>query len=58
MIVVSVICNLILYLFIYLKWRKDCKEIGRDKLAVSLEERLSAAFIFITLPFLCALLKG
>jgi len=29
----------ILFIPFYLIWRKDCKEIGKDNLAVSLEER-------------------
>jgi hypothetical protein len=29
----------ILFIPFYLIWRKDCKEIGKENLAVSLEER-------------------
>jgi hypothetical protein len=38
-IVLSVILQIVLFIPFYLIWRKDCKEIGKDKLAVSLEER-------------------
>ena len=39
------ICNLlqiILFVPFYLIWKNDCKEIGKDKLAVSLAERFIA----------------
>lgn len=38
--------NFILYLIIFLVWRNDCKEIGVEKLAVSLAERIFTAFVF------------
>ena len=31
--------QLIMFIPFYLVWRKDCKTIGKDKLAVSLEKR-------------------
>jgi len=41
-IVVCILMQLILFLPFYLLWRKDCKELGKDNLAVSLEERFFA----------------
>jgi hypothetical protein len=38
-IVVCILLQLILFLPFYLLWRKDCKKLGKDNLAVSLEER-------------------
>ena len=35
---------------IVIDWRKDCKEIGRENLAVSLGERLRAFFLCFVLP--------
>lgn len=36
---ICVILQLILFLPFYFIWRKDCKEIGKDDLAVPLSER-------------------
>jgi hypothetical protein len=38
-ILVCVLLQFIFFIPFYLIWRKDCKEIGKDNLAVSLEER-------------------
>lgn len=38
--------QIILFIPFYLIWRKDCKAIGKDKLAVSLGERFIAWIIF------------
>lgn len=48
--------NFILYLMTFLIWKKDCKEIGVEKLAVSLTERLFRVFAVFTLPMLIVLL--
>ena len=45
-IVVCILLQLILFLPFYLIWRKDCKELGKDNLAVSLEERFFAWLVF------------
>ena len=34
-----IVLQLIMFVPFYLMWRKDCKTIGKDKLAVSLGER-------------------
>lgn len=41
---------------IVIDWRKDCKEIGRENLAVSLGERLRAFFLCFVLPVILVLL--
>ena len=45
-IVVCILLQLISFLPFYLIWRKDCKELGKDNLAVSLEERFFAWLVF------------
>lgn len=39
---ICIALQLILFLPFYIIWRKDCKEIGKDNLAVSLGERFLA----------------
>ena len=46
--------NVALYAYVYFSWRKDCKEIGKEQLAVSLRERIRAAFLCFTLPCILA----
>lgn len=55
MIVLLLALNVMTYAWVYFSWRKDCKEIGKDRLAVSLGERVKAAFLCITLPCLLGL---
>ena len=38
--------QLVMFIPFYLVWKNDCKTIGKDKLAVSLEERFIAWLIF------------
>lgn len=48
LLIFSLICVLLQIIVIvvcYICWKKDCKEIGKENLAVSLEERLFAGFI-------------
>ena len=47
---VVLLLNVLAYLLTYINYRKDCKEIGREKLAVSLKERMQALFMCLTLP--------
>lgn len=47
--------QIILFIPFFFNWRKDCKEIGKENLAVSLEERFTAWIIFFPIwivPFL------
>ena len=52
--------QVVLFIPFYFVWRKDCKEIGKDNLAVSLAERFRAwLFVFPLwfVPILCVV-KG
>ena len=47
--------QIILFIPFFLVWRKDCKEIGKENLAVSLKERFVTWVIFCpiwAIPFL------
>lgn len=54
-VLATVVLNAIIYACVYCIWRRDCKEIGKDHLAVSLGERIRAAFLCVTLPCLLGL---
>lgn len=43
-------------LLVIITYIRDCKEIGKDDLAVSLSERLFTYFVFIFLPILLCVL--
>lgn len=36
---ICIFLQILLFIPFYFKWKKDCKEIGKDNLAVSLAER-------------------
>ena len=55
-IIICIVSNLFVYGIVYKIWLNDCKEIGKDNLAVSLLERLRATFLVITLPCVVGLL--
>lgn len=42
--------------WVLLEYRKDCKEYGKENLAVPLEDRLKAYFFCIVLPVVMGLL--
>ena len=44
LIVISI--QFLLFVPFYFIWRKDCKEIGKENLAVSLKERFTAWLLF------------
>lgn len=46
-----------LLIFIICVYIKDCKEIGKENLAVPLSERLLTYFVFIILRIIVALIK-
>ena len=51
-IILTIICCLLQsmsFIPCYLEWKKDCNNIGKDKLAVSLHERFFASIIMF--PF-------
>lgn len=57
MAIFCVIAQLVLFIPFYLEWRKDCKILGKENLAVSLKERFYA-WLFVCplwmLPVLCS----
>lgn len=46
---IAVSLQLVLFIPFYFKWRKDCKEIGKKNLSVSLKERFLYWLMFF--PF-------
>ena len=46
-----------LLIFCILNYLRDCKEIGKENLAVPLSERLFAYFLCFILPIILVLLK-
>jgi hypothetical protein len=49
MCIACITLQFILFIPFYLIWRKDCKEIGKENLAVSLGERFEAWLIGVPL---------
>lgn len=45
-IMICILLQVILFLPFYFIWRNDCKKIGKDNLAVSLQERFLTWLIF------------
>jgi hypothetical protein len=41
-LLICILLQLVLFIPFYLIWRNDCKEIGKENLAVSLTERFMA----------------
>ena len=55
---VCVILQLLLFIPFYCEWKKDCKHIGEENLAVPLSERFLAWLIMFPIwfvPILCVL---
>ena len=42
--------NALCYFLVWWNWRRDCKEIGKDMLAVSLSERFITLCIILSVP--------
>ena len=42
--------DLLIFLGVMLVWYEDCKEIGKNNLAVSLKERIITYITFVILP--------
>ena len=54
--IIMVVLQLLLFIPFYIEWRNDCKEIGKENLAVSLYERFFAWIVFFplwTVPIFC-----
>jgi hypothetical protein len=45
-LLICVLLQIVFFIPFYLIWRNDCKKIGKDNLAVSLEERFLYWVIF------------
>ena len=50
--------DLLILLGVILIWYKDCKQIGKDNLAVSLKRRLVIYIFYIILPSFIAFVKS
>ena len=57
-ILIFLVINVPAYIYVYFAWRKDCKEIGKDNLAISLKERMKALFLCLTLPCILGLISN
>ena len=57
-IINAAVINIVVYTVALVMWRKDCRVIGKDDLAVSLRERLFAIFLCFTLPCILGLLRS
>ena len=58
--IISILLQFLLFAPFFFEWRKDCKEIGKDNLAVPLKDRFFVWLICFPLwivPLLCAV-KG
>ncbi len=54
-LVIALALNIVTYALVYIRWRIDCREVGKDRLAVPLRDRIYAAFFVVTLPSALAL---
>ena len=50
--------NALCYFLVWLNWRRDVREIGKDRLAVPLRERFTSLFLALTLPCILGLALG
>lgn len=55
-IIIVLLINVPIYIWQYIGWLKDCKEIGKENLAVSLEERMRATMLVVTIPCIVGIL--
>ncbi len=55
-VILILVINVPAYLWVYVSWKRDCKDIGKDNLAVSLPERIKATFLCVTLPCILGML--
>ena len=58
-LLICAVLQFLLFIPFYLEWRKDCKEIGKENLAVSLSERFKAWLLVCPIwavPLIC--MKG
>lgn len=43
---------------IVINWKKDCKELGKENLAVSLKERIFAYVVWLIFPSIISIIVG
>lgn len=55
MFVVCIALQFILFIPFFIIWKKDCKEIGKENLAVSLKERFTVWVIYFPIWLLSLL---
>ena len=55
-VILILVINVPAYLWVYVSWKRDCKDIGKDNLAVSLPERIKVTFLCVTLPCILGML--
>lgn len=55
-IIIALLINVTVYIWQYVGWLKDCDEIGKDNLTVSLWERMRATFLVVTIPCIVGIL--
>lgn len=55
-IIIALLINVPTYIWQYIGWLKDCKKIGKEDLAVSLGERMSATMLVVTIPCIVGIL--
>jgi hypothetical protein len=54
--IIGILLQFVFFIPFYFIWRKDCKELGKDNLAVSLEERFIYWLIFCPI-WICPLYR-
>ena len=55
-IIISLLINVPIYIVQYVLYLGDCKEIGKENLAVPLRERMIATAIVVTVPCILGIL--
>lgn len=55
-IVIILALNVAAYLLVYIIYKMDCREDGKENLVVPLKERFGVLFILATLPYILGML--
>lgn len=55
-IIIALLINVPIYIWQYVGWLKDCKEIGKENLAVPLGDRMRATMLAVTIPCIVGIL--
>ena len=54
---IALLINVPIYIWQYVGWLKDCKEIGKENLAVPLWERMKATMLAVTIPCIIGIIS-